>query len=155
MYGAGIGKVCTILSCSTKEAEKAIDLFYEANPALKLLVDYLKKFYKKYKYIRAIDGRRLYIRSEHILLNSLIQGSAAVLFKAWGIKVWRMIDEIGIDAEITIVYHDELDGRVIKGVREEMSKLLKDALKEVEVEYKLKVELETQTKFGNSWAEVH
>ena len=37
------------------------------------------------------------------------------------------------------------------GVRE----LLKDALKEVEVEYELKVELETQTKFGNSWAEVH
>lgn len=154
-YGAGVGKVSSILSCSTKEAEKAIDLFYEANPALKLLVDYLKKFYKKYKYIRAIDGRRLYIRSEHILLNSLIQGSAAVLFKAWGIGVWRMIDEIGIDAEITIMVHDELDGRIIKGVREEMSKLLKDALKEVEVEYKLKVELETQTKFGNSWAQVH
>ena len=155
MYGAGIGKVCTIRSCSTKEAEKAIDLFYEANQALKLLVDYLKRFYKKYKYIRAIDGRRLYIRSEHILLNSLIQGSAAVLFKAWGIHIWRMLDELGIDAEILISFHDEYDGRIIKGVREEMSKLLKDALKEVEVEYELKVELETQTKFGTSWAEVH
>lgn len=51
--------------------------------------------------------------------------------------------------------HDEYDGRIIKGVREEMSKLLKDALKEVEVEYKLNVKLETQTKFGTSWAEVH
>ena len=61
----------------------------------------------------------------------------------------------GIDAEVLISFHDEYDGRIIKGVREEMSNLLKDALKEVEVEYELKVELETQTKFGTSWAEVH
>lgn len=104
LYGSGVGKQMAILGCSKKEAEVLIKNFFEGNPGLSKLIDYLKRFYKKNKYIKAINGARLQIRSEHILLNSLIQASAAILFKQWGCYIWEEIDKQGLDAKIIIAY---------------------------------------------------
>lgn len=104
LYGSGVAKQMAILGCSRKEAEKIIKDFYEGNPGLSKLNDSLKAFYKKHKYIKAINGTRLMIRSEHVLLNSLIQASAAILFKRWGCFIWDAIDELGLDANIIIAY---------------------------------------------------
>lgn len=93
-----------ILGCSRREAEKIIKDFFDGNPGLCKLMDALKAFYKKHKYIQAINGTRLMIRSEHVLLNSLIQASAAILFKRWGCYIWREIDRLGLDAEVIIAY---------------------------------------------------
>lgn len=92
----------SILGCSRKEAEKLIEDFFNGNPGLLALVSSLKAFYKKYKYIQAINGSRLMIRSDHVLLNSLIQASAAILFKRWGCYIWEAIEAQGLDAKIII-----------------------------------------------------
>lgn len=154
-YGAGVGKVASILSCSNKEAEKAIDLFYAASPSLKILVDYLKAFYKKHKYLKAIDGRRLFIRSEHVLLNSLIQASSAVLFKSWGCKIWDAIDRENLDSEIIISFHDEYQCRVHKDIVDRFSVVLKDTLRDTQEQFKLRVDLATDTKVGMNWRQTH
>lgn len=155
MYGAGVGKVASILSCNTKEATKAVTLFYEANPALKQLVDALKRYYKKYGYIKSIDGRRISVRSEHSLLNFLIQSSAAVLFKRWGVYIWDEIDRLGIDAVVIIAMHDEYQIRVHQDCKEQIGKVLKDTLQRVQDKYNIRVELKTETSFGRSWRDTH
>ena len=92
----------SILGCSRAEAEKLIKDFFEGNPGLSALIESLKAFYKKHKYIQAINGSRLMIRSDHVLLNSLIQASAAILFKRLGCYIWNAIEAKGLDAKIII-----------------------------------------------------
>jgi DNA polymerase I-like protein with 3'-5' exonuclease and polymerase domains len=144
-----------ILGCSKREAENLISDFFEGNPGLKKLMDHLSTFYKKYKYIKAIDGRHLFIRSAHVLLNSLIQASAAVIFKQWGCNIWREIDTRGLDAVIIIAMHDEYQLRVHKDQEAEVFKMLKETLQEVKEMFNLKVDIATDSKSSNSWAGTH
>ena len=144
-----------ILGCSRREAEKIIKDFFDGNPGLCKLMDALKAFYKKYKYIKAINGTRLMIRSEHVLLNSLIQASAATIFKRWSTLIWRDIDKHNLDASIIIMYHDEVELRVHKDDVDKIREILVNTLEETGLFYKLKVPLETQSKVGESWADVH
>lgn len=102
LYGSGPGKQASILGCSIKEAERLIKNFFDGNPGLRDLMEYLNKFYTKYGYIKSLDGRRFPARSKHVLLNILIQSSAAILFKKWSCYTWELIDNLGIDAEIII-----------------------------------------------------
>lgn len=144
-----------ILGCSKKEAEVLIKNFFEGNPGLSKLIDYLKRFYKKNKYIKAINGARLQIRSEHILLNSLIQASAAILFKRWGVRIWNEIDRLGLDAMIIISYHDEYQLRVHKDCLDQTKDILQESLQYVKDFYKVSVPLATDTKIGFNWRDTH
>lgn len=144
-----------ILGCSRAEAEKLIDDFFKGNPGLSALMDALKAFYKKYKYIQAINGTRLMIRSEHVLLNSLIQASAATLFKRWGALIWEAIDREQFDAKIIISYHDEYQLRVHQDCVDPMKVLLASTLQEVREFYKVRVELATDTRVGHNWRDCH
>lgn len=155
LYGSGVAKQMGILGCSRQEAERLIKNFYEGNPGLSKLNDSLKAFYKKYKYIKAINGTRLQIRSEHVLLNSLIQASAAILFKRWGCLIWEEIDRLGLDAKIIISYHDEYQLRVHEKDVEQMKVVLQETLQRVKIFYNIKVDLETQTKVGSNWRDCH
>ncbi len=155
MYGAGVGKVMSILSCSRAEAEKAIDLFYQASPALRKLNDRLKVFYKQHKYIQAINGARLQIRSEHVLLNSLIQASSAIIFKRWSCIVWDEIQRLGLDAVIIIMMHDELQLRVHEKDIELIKEVLSYTLRQTQEFYNVLVELKTDSRIGSNWRSTH
>lgn len=155
LYGSGPGKQASILGCSIKEAEGLIKNFFDGNPGLRDLIQYLNKFYQKHKYIRSIDGRRVPARSQHVLLNLLIQSSAAILFKDWSNKMWEEIEDNEIDAEIIILYHDELQCRVHKDVVDFFIMLLKSTLSRVRLEYNLLVDLDTDSKVGMNWGDTH
>lgn len=155
MYGGGVGKVMAILGCNQKEASSQIDAFYESSKGLKLLSEALKAFYKKHKYIKAINGARLQIRSEHVLLNSLIQASSAIVFKRWMCFVWDAIEKRSLDAKVIIAMHDELQLRVHEKDVEEIKVVLSDCLKRTQEFYKISVELKTDSRVGDSWRATH
>lgn len=155
LYGAGVGKMASILECNNRRATIIMEAFFDGNPGLKALREHLKKKYKRDKYIIGIDGRALYIRSAHILLNSLIQGGAAIIFKKWGTLIWREIDALGLDAEIIISYHDEYQIRCNKNDLERLKKVLVYTLEETKIFYNLRVDLATDTAVGFNWADTH
>lgn len=66
------------------------------------LVEYLKKYYKKYGFIKGLDGRKLFIRAEYKLLNSLIQSTAAILFKRWGVICNETLRKNNLDCKQVI-----------------------------------------------------
>ena len=144
-----------ILGCTRSEAEKLIRNFYDGNPGLQKLLKYLDRYYQKYKYIRAIDNRKLYIRSSHVLLNSLIQASAAIIFKDWSCRVWEQIDANLFDAAIMIMYHDELQCRVHEDCLDLFVPMLQNTLTETQVSFNLNVDLKTDTKIGMNWRDCH
>lgn len=82
-----------------KQAEKYIENFWEGNKGIKLLVDYLVQYYKKYGFIKGLDGRKIFIRAEYKLLNSLVQSAAAIVFKRWGVMCNKELIEKKIDCK--------------------------------------------------------
>jgi len=87
MYGAGAKKLAQTLGKPEKEGAKLKRAFYKAHPGIEELIDDLENAYSKRKYIKNIDGRPLYIRSKIKLLNTLLQATAAVVFKKWMIAL--------------------------------------------------------------------
>src|SRR5690606_27742375 len=58
-------------------------------------------------YLRPLDGRKIPVRSSHSALNSLLQGSAAVVFKRWIVMAFDRLRSEGIRAQLLAVVHDE------------------------------------------------
>lgn len=88
LYGAGPLKRGKILAPGKSEAEqkrigeKSAEMFLKKIPALAYLQRDLKLQGKK-GYLIAIDGRRVYVRSEHAYLNSLLQTTGSVICRRW------------------------------------------------------------------------
>ena len=97
MFGAQPPKLASIIGCSLDEAEVYIKSFWEGNYGTYELLQYLKSYYKKHKFIVGLDNRKLNIRAEYKILNTYIQSSAGIVFKKWGNLVNERFRERGID----------------------------------------------------------
>lgn len=105
------------------EAERLFLAYWDAVPALKELKEKVEEFWKSTgkQYIIGIDGRKLFVRSQHSLINLLFQSAGAICVKYTIVGVCRRLEELGllgdplIDTEedekkkvyMMIVYHDE------------------------------------------------
>lgn len=97
MFGAQPPKLADIIGCSLEQAKVYIEAFWSGNEGTYLLLEYLKKYFKKYKFIVGLDGRQLMVRAEYKLLNTLIQSAAAMVFKKWCNLVNERLVEQNLD----------------------------------------------------------
>lgn len=123
MYGAQAAKLAKMLRINKTESERLFLAYWDAVPALKELRDKVEAFWKSTgkQYIIGIDGRKLFVRSQHSLINLLFQSAGAICVKYTIVGVCRRLEELGIlgdplvDTEedekkkvyLMIVYHDE------------------------------------------------
>lgn len=112
MYGAQAPKIAVMLGVSREVGQKVIDAFWDTNFGLKGCKEYLEKFWiaTGKKYILGFDKRKIYIRSQHSLLNAYLQSGGAIGMDIAGI-LWheRALEEGLLDKGVarTIYYHDE------------------------------------------------
>ena len=104
-------------------------------------------------FIRAIDGRKLQIRSSHSALNSLIQSCAAIVMKQALIILWNNLK--GIDAFVVANIHDEFQIETTPQLAERVGKIATQSIREAGQRLKLRVSLEGEYKIGKSWADTH
>ncbi|AOQ26890.1 DNA polymerase protein [Vibrio phage S4-7] len=110
MYGAQAPKIAVMLGVSRDTGQKVIDAFWDTNFGLKGCKEYLEKFWISTgkKYILGFDKRKIYIRSQHSLLNAYLQSGGAIGMDIAGI-LWheRALKEGLLDkgAARTIYYH--------------------------------------------------
>jgi hypothetical protein len=85
LFGAGPLKLGNILGKSSKVGARNKKIFMETYKPHALLVAKLEDEFKESgnKYITALDGRRLFVRSKKDVLNTFTQGNAAIIFKHW------------------------------------------------------------------------
>ncbi len=155
MYGASPKKLASIADKHESEGKSIKEDFFLAYPAIKTLVDNLSKAFKQTgAYIRTLDGRRTYVREGYKLLNTLIQSTAAQIFKRWMLKVDGMKPEW---AEQIIAYHDELQFECrANGVEVELfgQRVCKVA-EEVGKEMGVTVLVTAEHKVGKNWRDCH
>lgn len=154
MYGAGAAKIGLIVGGDSKTGENLINKFMSNMPKFNLLKKKLTEASES-GMIRGLDGRLLHIRSPHASLNTLIQGSGAVICKQWLVQMIDKIQESGVDAKLVASVHDEYQFEVANDDTEKFGEITNTAIKEVQDIYDLKCPLDSEFKIGKNWAETH
>lgn len=169
LYGAGDVKLGTILMEALGEAgwtekklraegRKLRDNLLRNIPALKILIEKVKQSARK-GWIKGLDGRVLYVRSEHAALNTLLQACGAILAKKWMIQVHRQLRADGLvhgkDFTQAAWVHDELQILHRPGLEEVIGRIAVDAIAEVGRDVNFRCPITGEAKHGTNWAETH
>jgi DNA polymerase I len=130
-------------------------------PGLKYLIDAVQPKAKDPGYILGLDGRRVYIRSEHAALNTLIQSAGAVICKRWIVVFNRRLTErfgpqgwTGQWAGLGWI-HDEVQLAVRPEIAEEVCAILVSSLESLTEHFKFRCPLTGEAKVGGNWRETH
>lgn len=141
MYGAQKAKVAKMLGISLEKAQAVIDAYWDTNEGLKAVKEYLEKFWERTnkKYIQGIDGRRIYTRSKHSLLNAMIQSTGAIMMSRAYCKTYDKARDAGIleNTPLIIFYHDEISCEVDRSLIEMYPFATEDEAKEFNIEGKV------------------
>ena len=154
LYGAGDAKIGTITGGGSKEGAVLKKRFLAKTDRLTGLITDVKQAAKK-GYLKGISGRRLYIRSPHSALNTLLQSAGAYYMKYWVVAVDKMITDEGFDAHMVGNIHDEIQCEV----REDQAALFAHRLEELFIEVgeqiQMRIKMEGEAKIGLNWYDTH
>ena len=154
LYGASPSKLGSILNLSQSQGGVIRQRFLNNMPSLQNLLARVEQVADR-GYIRGIDGRRLYVRSSHAALNTLLQGGGAILCKQWSICMDRAIEKERLRAKLVNTIHDELQFEVHRQDVERVAELAQSSIREAGHLLKLRVQMDAEAKIGFSWADTH
>lgn len=169
LYGAGDRKIGSIVKPSDREtaqvfAGKALkSRFLKRTPGLQKLVSKIKTLLETAKYLKGLDGRRLYVRKVHAALNTLLQSAGAVICAAWMCRVDLVLQkDLGLkhgwDGDYVILgwIHDELQfAAKTPEIAEIIGKTAKQSIKEIGDVFDFRCPLDGEYKVGKSWKDTH
>ena len=154
LYGAGDGKIGSIVGGTAKDGARLKAKFLSQTPALAQLLGRVGKQAAK-GWVPGLDGRRIWVRSEHAALNSLLQGAGAVVMK----KALVLFDDKVTANKWQIKYvanvHDEAQIECPKDIAEEVGKAFRQSIIEAGEAFKLRCPLDGEYKIGRNWRETH
>ena len=121
IYGASWRKIQKMTGKSDKESKDIVDGFWNTAVALKEFREKALEYWESTdkKYVPAIDGRKVFVRSPHSILNALFQSAAVIYAKYITVMLMEKIEKkhniltnpfIGKPLIISMIeYHDEMD----------------------------------------------
>ena len=80
LYGAGDEKLGSVVGGNKRDGSELRKRFFDNLPAFKHLKDRVGRAASK-GFLKGLDGRKLYVRSEHAALNTLLQSAGAIVMK--------------------------------------------------------------------------
>ena len=152
LYGAGDGKLGAVAGGSRRVGKDLRKSFIDNLPSFKHLKDRVAGASAK-GYLKALDGRKLYIRSEHAALNTLLQGAGAIVMKQALVILNDKIKDL--DAHFVANVHDEWQIEVREDQADEVGRLGVEAIIEAGKVLELKCPLDGEYKTGDNWSETH
>jgi DNA polymerase I-like protein with 3'-5' exonuclease and polymerase domains len=154
LYGAGDAKIGSIVGGSAKAGAALKAKFLSQTPALAKLLDRIKKSAAR-GFCKGLDGRCIWIRSEHAALNSLLQGAGAIVMK----KALVLFDNKRAANKWPVKYvanvHDEFQMECPKEIADIVGSAARMSIIEAGEHYKLRCPLDGEYKIGRNWRETH
>lgn len=154
LYGAGPAKVGSTVGGGSREGKKLIDNFMKNTPALKRLVKKLSKFIDK-GFVPGLDGRKIWIRSEHAALNSLLQSAGAIIAKQWLVCMTDDLTAAKIPYKLLAWVHDEVQIETPSEYGEAVGKIVVEAANKAGEKLKFRCPVEAEFRIGRNWYECH
>jgi len=174
MYGAGDGKIGSIVKGGKAQGKKLREKFLRGLPALEQLITKVKRscgfslndrgYWQRPKtakktYLVGLDGRYLEVRSAHSALNTLLQSAGAVAMKQALCTHYRSMLDAGFKPFVDFMYvvncHDEFQTQVRKGLEDETGRLAVEAIRQAGVHFGFRCPLDAEHKVGKTWKETH
>lgn len=167
LYGGGDSKIGSIV-CAPNTSESIMkargkDLkrkFQQSVPAFGKLLQKIGKQYRKNKQLIGLDGRILYIKSQHSALNLQLQSDGALLAKKWVCIFFEdMINEGYVyneDFFLCAWVHDEIQVACrTKDLALRAGKIAEAAALKAGESFGYRVPIEADSKIGRTWASTH
>ena len=154
LYGAGPAKIGKIVGGSAAHGQKLIDTFLRNTPSLKRLRDKVEKLSVQGS-LPGLDGRRLFIRSSHAALNTLLQGAGAIVMKKALVLLDEQLRRNKLDAKFVVNVHDEFQLEVKEEHAQRVGELAVDSIRKSGVVLGLRCPLDGEYKIGDNWCQTH
>jgi DNA polymerase I-like protein with 3'-5' exonuclease and polymerase domains len=152
LYGAGDAKLGTVAGGGKSTGRNLRKSFISNLPSFKAVKDRVARAATR-GYLKALDGRKLYVRSEHSALNTLLQGAGAIVMKQALVILDKKIKHL--DAHFVANVHDEWQIEVRQDQADEVGRLGVEAIIEAGKVLKLNCPLDGEYKVGDNWSETH
>ena len=154
LYGAGDAKIGSIVGGTAKDGSDLRTRFLRNTPSLEGLRERVGQASRK-GYLIGLDGRRLWIRSEHSALNTLLQAAGAIIMK----KALVLLDDYATQHKIDYRFvgnvHDEIQSEVVTEQAEKFGWLAVECIKAAGLSFELRCPLDGEYKVGSTWTETH
>lgn len=154
LYGAGDAKIGSIVGGTAKEGQKLKQKFLAQTPALKKLIDKVGKYAEK-GYVPGLDGRRIWVRSEHAALNSLLQGAGAIVMKKALEIFYRRFKANKWPVRLVANVHDEFQFETRPELAEVVGQAARQSIIDAGLYFNLRCPLDGEYKIGASWKDTH
>ncbi len=156
MYGAGAEKLSTITGQDGKKLKRK---YFKNMPALAMLTKMVTEKAETQGYIKALDGRKILIRSPHSSLNFLLQSAGALVSKVWYNTCYDELTNAGLiygrDWTFLAHVHDEIQFSVLEQHAERVGELAVRSAALAGDALGFRIEVGAEFKVGNNWADCH
>ena len=154
VYGAGDFKIGKIINGDIKKGKALRERFFRNLPALKKLRDRVQQASNR-GFLKGIDGRKIYVRSQHASLNTLLQGCGAIVMKQAMVNLHELIKLNTVDAQFVANIHDEWQLQVKESQADYIGRLGVESIEKVTEQFNMRCDLTGQYKVGGNWSETH
>ena len=154
LYGAGDAKIGSIVGGSAKDGNQLRTRFLRNTPTLETLRDRVGQAARK-GYLVGLDGRKLWVRSEHSALNTLLQAAGAVVMKKALVLLNLHATEHKINFKFIGNIHDEIQSEVVTKQAPKFGWLAVECIKAAGISFSLRCPLDGEYQIGNTWSETH
>ena len=168
MYGGGDAKLGSIVEPFSSEARQRTlgkqvrSKLMAAMPSLDKAIKEIKREKTKNRgTIAGLDGRRLYVRSDHAALNLRLQSDGALIAKKWLLFIDDLFYEEGWEHGNGLEYamaswsHDESQIAVREDLAERAAELMVAAAPMAGDFFGFKCPVAAEAKIGINWSETH
>ena len=153
-YGAGAVKIGSIVGANSSKGKKLLDNFINNTPGLAALKKKISKFMSK-GHLPGLDGRRVWIRSEHAALNTLLQSAGAIIAKQWLVEANKKYKEHSLDVRLLAVVHDEVVLECVPEQAELVKDLTIQAALDAGISLGFRCPVGAEGRIGKNWRDVH
>jgi len=154
LYGAGDSKIGSIIEGSAAAGKKLKRSFLDQIPTLRKLIEAVSKYAAK-GFVPGLDGRMIWVRSEHAALNSLLQGAGAIVMKKALVLFNEQIIKNKWPVKMVVNVHDEMQWETTEKYATITGEAGKQAIIDAGLFYNLRCPLDGEYKTGKSWRQTH
>ena len=154
IYGAGDAKLGSVVGGSRRHGSELKQRFFDNLPSLKNLKDRVQKAARR-GFLKGLDGRKIYVRSEHAALNTLLQGGGAIVMKK-GLAILANRLELGsTQFKFVANIHDEWQIEVAECRADKVGQLAVQSIIDAGNHFNMRCPLDGEYKIGGDWSETH
>lgn len=155
LYGAGDGKIGSIVGGKSKAGKELKAKFFESLPKLKKLNRRVLAEATGKGYVTTLDDRRVPVHSEHVALNCLLQSTGAIAMKKATNLFCDALPDVDPTAFMVAHVHDEIQTEADPDRAQLVGDLGVHSIRQAGEFFNLNCPLDGEAKIGKTWHDTH